>query len=47
MRNSMKALADVLPNASLKTLEGQTHMVKPGVLAPVLKTLLSGDMPSS
>ena len=47
MRNSMKALADVLPNASLRTLEGQTHMVKPGVLAPVVKTLFSGDMPSS
>lgn len=41
MRNSMKALADILPNAELKTLEGQTHMVKPTVLAPVLKNLFA------
>lgn len=47
MRNSMKALADVLPNASLKTLEGQTHMVKPIVLAPVVKTLFSDDQSTS
>jgi len=31
-----KALAAILPNAKLRTLDGQTHMVKPKVLAPVL-----------
>ena len=36
MRNGMRALAAVLPNAKLRTLEGQTHMVKPKALAPVL-----------
>jgi pimeloyl-ACP methyl ester carboxylesterase len=36
MRNGMRALAGVLPNAKLRTLEGQTHMVKPKALAPVL-----------
>jgi pimeloyl-ACP methyl ester carboxylesterase len=36
MRNAMRALADVLPNAGHSTLEGQTHIVKPEALAPVL-----------
>jgi pimeloyl-ACP methyl ester carboxylesterase len=36
MRNAMRALADVLPNARHSTLEGQTHIVKPEALAPVL-----------
>lgn len=36
MRNSQRALAGVLPSASHRTLEGQTHMVKEKVLAPVL-----------
>lgn len=36
MRNGMQALADVLPNAKHHTLEGQTHIVKPETLAPVL-----------
>ena len=36
MRNAMRALADVLPNARHHTLEGQTHIVKPQALAPVL-----------
>jgi len=30
------ALAKVLPHASRHTLEGQTHMVDPKVLAPVI-----------
>jgi pimeloyl-ACP methyl ester carboxylesterase len=37
MQNSMQALASVLPNAQHRTLERQTHMVKPQVLAPVLE----------
>jgi pimeloyl-ACP methyl ester carboxylesterase len=36
MRNAMRELADVLPNAKHHTLEGQTHVVKAEVLAPVL-----------
>jgi pimeloyl-ACP methyl ester carboxylesterase len=37
MQNAMQALSGVLPNAQHCTLEGQTHMVKPQVLAPVLE----------
>lgn len=36
MRNAMRALAEVLPHARHRTLAGQTHMVKPKALAPVL-----------
>ena len=36
MRHGVQALAKVLPNARLRTLEGQTHMVKPTALAPAL-----------
>jgi pimeloyl-ACP methyl ester carboxylesterase len=36
MRNATKALAGVLPNATYRTLDGQTHMVKAKVLAPPL-----------
>ncbi len=36
MRHAMRALAQTLPHASYRTLEGQTHMVKPEVIAPAL-----------
>jgi pimeloyl-ACP methyl ester carboxylesterase len=36
MRHAMQALGDVLPNARRRTLEGQTHIVSPKALAPVL-----------
>ncbi len=36
MRNAQQALAGVLPNAELRTLPGQTHMVSDKVLAPLL-----------
>ncbi len=36
MRNAMRSLASVLPNAHYRTLERQTHNVKPKALAPVL-----------
>lgn len=36
MRHAMQALAQTPPNAAYRTLAGQTHMVKPEVLAPVL-----------
>jgi hypothetical protein len=36
MRGAADALVDVLPNARLAGLDGQTHDVAPDVLAPVL-----------
>jgi pimeloyl-ACP methyl ester carboxylesterase len=36
MRNAQKALYEVLPNAQFRTLEGQTHMLKPEALVPSL-----------
>jgi pimeloyl-ACP methyl ester carboxylesterase len=42
IRHAMRALADVLPNAKLRTLEGQTHMVKPKALAPLLVDFFAG-----
>lgn len=36
MRHAMASLAKVLPNAKYATLEGQTHMLKPEAMAPVL-----------
>ena len=36
MRNAMRQLADILPRASYRTLDRQTHMVSPKVLAPAL-----------
>jgi len=42
MRNAMRALADVLPNARHSTLEVQTHIVKPEALAPVLVEFFEG-----
>ncbi|MBD2871391.1 alpha/beta fold hydrolase [Paenibacillus arenilitoris] len=37
MRVAMEQLARALPNAEHRTLEGQTHIVKPEALAPVLR----------
>ena len=36
MRNATRALAGIVPNATYRTLDGQTHMVKPKALAPPL-----------
>jgi pimeloyl-ACP methyl ester carboxylesterase len=36
MQHAMQSLARALPSATLHTLEGQTHMVKAGVVAPAL-----------
>jgi pimeloyl-ACP methyl ester carboxylesterase len=38
MHEAADALAQAMPHAQRKTLEGQTHMVSPEVLAPVLTT---------
>jgi pimeloyl-ACP methyl ester carboxylesterase len=37
MRRAMQALAEVLPNAQHRTLEGQTHMLRAKAITPVLK----------
>ncbi len=35
-RNAVQAVADALPNAQRRTLEGQTHGADPAALAPIL-----------
>jgi pimeloyl-ACP methyl ester carboxylesterase len=37
MRNSAAAVASVLPNATYRTVPGQTHLVRAKALAPVLR----------
>jgi pimeloyl-ACP methyl ester carboxylesterase len=44
IRNAMKELASVLPNSTHRTLEGQTHMLKPEVLTPVLMEFFRLDL---
>jgi pimeloyl-ACP methyl ester carboxylesterase len=41
-----QALADVLPNARHRVLEGQTHMVKPKALAPMVEEFFASVMAS-
>ncbi len=36
MRNAMRSLADAIPHATRRTLDGQTHMVKAHAHAPML-----------
>jgi hypothetical protein len=36
MRETARALADVIPDAQTRILEGQEHNVDPSALAPVL-----------
>lgn len=42
IRNSARALADVLPDAQHRTLDGQTHVAAPEVLAPELEQFFLG-----
>jgi pimeloyl-ACP methyl ester carboxylesterase len=42
MRNGMRSLAGLLPDARYLTLDGQTHIVKPRVLAPAVVEFLAG-----
>ena len=42
MHHAADALAEVLPDASRQTLEGQTHAVDPKVLAPVIIEFFEG-----
>jgi pimeloyl-ACP methyl ester carboxylesterase len=47
MRNGAKALAGVLPGAGYRTLPGQTHMLKPEAVAPVLTEFFTGAADTS
>jgi pimeloyl-ACP methyl ester carboxylesterase len=40
MAETAEELSEAMPNATLRPLDGQTHDVKPGVLAPALATAL-------
>jgi len=40
-RNAVRALADVLSDARIGVLEGQTHGFAPEVMAPVLEAFLT------
>src|SRR5829696_3211549 len=42
MRETARALADVIPDGQHRTLEGQTHDVAPETLAPVLEEFFAG-----
>jgi pimeloyl-ACP methyl ester carboxylesterase len=41
IRNAARSLADVMPAARYQTLDGQTHMVKPQAIAPVITEFFS------
>lgn len=43
MYDTARALSEAMPHAELRTLEGETHAVQPGVLAPVLVGFLAQD----
>jgi pimeloyl-ACP methyl ester carboxylesterase len=43
MRETARALADVIPQGQHRTLEGQEHNVDPAVLAPVLVEFFKGE----
>jgi pimeloyl-ACP methyl ester carboxylesterase len=42
MRNAQAAIADAVPSGRLDTLPGQTHMIKPKAVGPVLTRFLLG-----
>lgn len=41
-QHAVRALVDILPEAQLRTLEGQTHEVAPELLGPVLEEFFAG-----
>jgi pimeloyl-ACP methyl ester carboxylesterase len=43
LKQGSRALAEVLPNAELRELEGVSHNVKMNVLAPVLAEFYTGE----
>lgn len=42
MREAARAVAEAVPDGTYRSLEGQTHMVEPGVLGPVLAEFFAG-----
>jgi pimeloyl-ACP methyl ester carboxylesterase len=42
MQHGMQALANLLPNVQHRTVPGQTHMLKPQAIAPVLVEFFAG-----
>ncbi|MPZ25538.1 MAG: alpha/beta fold hydrolase [Micromonosporaceae bacterium] len=44
LRNGMRALAEVLPDARHRSLAGQTHLLKPEAVAPVLVEFFGSDV---
>ena len=42
MRRSCRDIADAVPGGAYRVLEGQTHMVEPEVLGPVLADFFAG-----
>ena len=46
MQNAARAIADALPNASYKTIEGQNHMAKAKAIAPSLLEFLETRAPA-
>ncbi|MER6348587.1 alpha/beta fold hydrolase [Streptomyces sp. NPDC001595] len=42
LREAVRAVAEAVPDGTYRTLEGQTHMVDPAVLAPVLADFFTG-----
>lgn len=47
MRNGTRELAGLLPDAQLRVLPSQTHMLKPKVTAPVLTGFFAAEHPSA
>ncbi|MDQ0686423.1 pimeloyl-ACP methyl ester carboxylesterase [Streptomyces achromogenes] len=43
MREAVRTVADAVPRGTYRTLEGQSHMVDPHVLAPVLAEFFAGQ----
>ena len=43
LKHTSKALADVLPNATLRELPGQNHNVSPNAIVPVLAQFVAGS----
>jgi pimeloyl-ACP methyl ester carboxylesterase len=42
LKHASRSLADVLPNATLRELEGQKHAVKPAAIVPVIAEFVAG-----
>lgn len=43
LREAARTVADAVPRGTYRTLEGQSHMVDPNVLAPVLADFFAGQ----